>query len=328
MNNTTEQPHLLQTPAWGQLKSQFGWTVQHLNHNNSQVQILFRQLPLGLSIAYIPKGPAIDWQNSSQGQALFSAIHTEAHKRRAIFLKVEPDLEEASYPPPSEQIEAARAFFSANNFSPADSIQPQSSIVIDISGTDEAIMAVMKQKTRYNIRLARRKGVIIQHGTETDIPTFHQLAQLTAKRDGFGVHSLAYYQTAFKLFAPHHCTLLIAKFEGVPLAALMVFSHHKSAYYFYGASSNTHRNLMPTYLIQWEAMQWAKQQGCTQYDLWGIPTADRETLEAEFTQRHDGLWGVYRFKRGFGGYIVKSMGAFDYVYNPLLYKLYKLRRNV
>ena len=84
---------------------------------------------------------------------------------------------------------------------------------------------------------------------------------------------------------------------------------------------------MPTYLIQWAAIQWAKQQGCTRYDLWGIPDTDPQTLEAEFKNRNDGLWGVYRFKRGFGGKYVKTIGAFDYVYNPLLYKLYKLWRN-
>ena len=106
----------------------------------------------------------------------------------------------------------------------------------------------------------------------------------------------------------------------------MAFRHEQDAYYFYGASSDQHRNLMPSYLTQWAAICWAKNQGCIRYDLWGIPDADLATLEAEFQQRRDGLWGVYRFKRGFGGQVVQSIGAYDYVYNPLLYQLYNLRR--
>ena len=118
----------------------------------------------------------------------------------------------------------------------------------------------------------------------------------------------------------------MAEFEGEPIAGLMVFRRGEKAYYFYGASSNQHRNLMATYLIQWEAIRWAKGQGCTSYDLWGIPEADPATLEAEFQQRQDGLWGVYRFKRGFGGQVIQTIGAYDYGYNRLLYRLYSLHR--
>jgi lipid II:glycine glycyltransferase (peptidoglycan interpeptide bridge formation enzyme) len=184
----------------------------------------------------------------------------------------------------------------------------------------------MKQKTRYNIRLAERKGVIVRQGSAADVATFHRLALVTAARDGFGVHSRDYYQAACDLFSPDHCVLLVAEFEGQPLATLMAFRQGREAYYFYGASANEHRNLMAPYLLQWTAMRWAKSQGCTRYDLWGIPDADPAILEAEFEQRHDGLWGVYRFKRGFGGQWLQSVGAFDYVYYPLLYRLYKLMR--
>jgi len=104
----------------------------------------------------------------------------------------------------------------------------------------------------------------------------------------------------------------------------MVFALPPRAWYFYGASSNVHREKMPTYLLQWEAMRWAKSQGCTSYDLWGIPDEEEEMLEAEFTHRHDGLWGVYRFKRGFGGRLARSVGAWDRVYSPARYRLYRL----
>jgi len=103
----------------------------------------------------------------------------------------------------------------------------------------------------------------------------------------------------------------------------MVFSNGTRAWYLYGASSNEERNRMPTYLLQWEAMRWAKESGCKEYDFWGVPDAEHDELEADFKQRHDGLWGVYRFKRGFGGDLRRGAGPWDRVYNPLLYTFYR-----
>lgn len=321
--------HFLQGWHWGQLKSFFGWLPVRVHTEHAAAQILFKRLPLGFTIAYIPKGPQVNWHNSHYCRMLFNAIHAEAKKRRAVFLKIEPHLWVEGYAPhgqPTVQPAAFAGTLRSLGFAAADSIQPQSSIVVDISGTEEDVLAAMKQKTRYNIRLARRKGVVVRPGGEADAGVFFELARQTAARDGFGIHSLEYYRTALRLFAPDHGALLVAEFESEPLAALVVFKHGQDAFYFYGASSNVHRNLMPTYLIQWEAIRWARQHGCTRYDLWGIPNASPDTLEAEFANRSDGLWGVYRFKRGFGGDWVKSVGAFDFVYNPLLYKLYRLRR--
>jgi lipid II:glycine glycyltransferase (peptidoglycan interpeptide bridge formation enzyme) len=105
----------------------------------------------------------------------------------------------------------------------------------------------------------------------------------------------------------------------------MVARSGDQAYYLYGASTDEERNRMPTYLLQWEAMKWAMARGCKEYDLWGVPDEDEPTLEASFEERHDGLWGVYRFKRGFGGELRRAAQALDRIYNPLLYKLYLWR---
>ena len=145
----------------------------------------------------------------------------------------------------------------------------------------------------------------------------------TGTRDDFGVHSQAYYRAAYEQFVgSNRVCLLLACYKTEPLAGLMTFACGDKAWYFYGASSERHRSLMPNYLLQWEAMRWAREQGCTSYDLWGVPDADETTLEDQFTQRSDGLWGVYRFKRGFGGRLHRSLGAFDHVYSPLWYRLY------
>jgi lipid II:glycine glycyltransferase (peptidoglycan interpeptide bridge formation enzyme) len=159
-----------------------------------------------------------------------------------------------------------------------------------------------------------------------DLPAFHRMMLVTGGRDAFGVHSLDYYRKAYDLFRPAGMAeLLVAEYEGKPLASLVVFARGKRAWYFYGASSDEERNLMPTYLLQWEAMRWARSKGCIEYDLWGVPDEDEPTLEENFAQRNDGLWGVYRFKRGFGGELKRAAQALDRVYNPLLYRLYLWR---
>jgi lipid II:glycine glycyltransferase (peptidoglycan interpeptide bridge formation enzyme) len=194
--------------------------------------------------------------------------------------------------------------------------------VIDLSGSEEETLARMKQKTRYNIRLAEKKDVQVR--ASDDVACFHRLMLTTGARDEFGVHSLEYYQRAYDLFHPQGAAeLLIAEYAGEPLAGLMVFARGKRAWYFYGASSDRERNRMPAYLLQWQAMRWARERGCTEYDLWGVPDADEDQLEAGFEQRSDGLWGVYRFKRGFGGKLLRSVPAFDRVYSRLGYELYR-----
>ena len=150
------------------------------------------------------------------------------------------------------------------------------------------------------------------------IDGFYKMIQVTGGRDGFGVHSLEYYRRAYELFHPTGmCELLVAEFENKPLAALMVFARGKRAWYIYGASNDEERNRMPTYLLQWEAMRWARAKGVEEYDLWGVPDEDEATLEAQFENRNDGLWGVYRFKRGFGGELKRAAQAMDKIYNPL-----------
>jgi len=301
--------HVLQSAAWGELKAEFGWHPVRVQVGTSGAQILFRKLPLGLTIGYIPKGPI-----GSEWAGLWPEVEEECRNQHAIFLKVEPDSWEGQPFQLGEIIPGAR---------PADPIQPRQTVEIDLAGGPEDWLARMKQKTRYNIRLAEKKEVVIRE--HADIAEFYRLMQQTGQRDQFGVHSQAYYQRAYDLFAPSGaCALLTATYEGQPLASVMVFAQGNRAWYLYGASSNVERNRMPAYLVQFEAMRWAATRGCLVYDLWGIPDMDEAALEGQFTNRDDGLWGVYRFKRGFGGEVRRSVGAWDKIYQPILYKAYQL----
>jgi peptidoglycan pentaglycine glycine transferase (the first glycine) len=295
--------HLLQTGEWGELKSAFGWNPIRLVSGEIGVQILFRKLPLGFTVGYIPK--------ANLEQSLWPEIDSICKQNHAIFLKLEPDIWDHQKP---------GTWNVALGTSPHN-IQPPRTLIVDIKGSEEEILARMKQKTRYNIRLAEKKRVTVR--SWNDIESFHKMMLLTGSRDGFGVHSREYYQRAYDLLHPKQKgELLLAEYESKSLAALFVARHGNRAYYLYGASTDEERNRMPTYLLQWEAMKWAKACGCEEYDLWGVPDEEEETLEANFEKRQDGLWGVYRFKRGFGGELKRAVQAMDRIYNPLLYWAY------
>ena len=327
------EAHILQTRQWGELKSNYGWeTVRVITGSSaadpkgqSGAQILFRSMPLGFSIGYIPKGPVSQREtreNGLAGQALWGEIDSICRNRRAIFLKVEPDLLESEVVAQESTIASTRKAPTGFRVS-MHSIQPPRTILVDIGDGEDGILGRMKQKTRYNIRLAQKKGIVVS--TKADLDTFHRLMRITGQRDHFPVHSPAYYQDAYEFFHPKgQCELFQAEFDGLPIASLMAFAHGPRAWYFYGASADVHRDLMPAYLLQWEAMRWARGRGCRIYDLWGVPDHEYDFLESQFSTRSGGLWGVYRFKRGFGGQLHRAEGPWDRVYFPLIYNFYRI----
>jgi peptidoglycan pentaglycine glycine transferase (the first glycine) len=181
----------------------------------------------------------------------------------------------------------------------------------------------MKQKSRYNLRLAQKKGVTVRLGKADDLPELYRMYAETSVRDGFLIRGEDYYQTVWRTFAnpalvdrpvsmPFH-EALIAEVDGQPVAAISLFYFAGQAIYLFGMSRNTHREKMPNHLLQWEGMRRAKASGCKIYNLWGAPN--------EFDES-DNLWGVFRFKEGLGGYVLRTIGAWDFSPSPLLYRLY------
>jgi peptidoglycan pentaglycine glycine transferase (the first glycine) len=307
--STISGAHVMQHGAWGEFKSQFGWSAYRIKNGDSGAQVLIRDYPFGFRFAYIPKGPLGGNWNS-----LIPELHEFCKKKQVFVLRIEPNSWEAGS---KQLIKMPEGFFQSIP------IQPQRTIVVDLRCSEDDMLMRMKQKTRYNIRLAIKKGVSVARSK--DVNKFYELMLKTGERDQFGIHNLSYYQNAYDIFSKYRsCELFLASHEGLPLAGLMVFVHGSRAWYFYGASNNQARDRMPTYLLQWETMCWAKKMGCLEYDLWGVPDEDEPTLEKEFANRSDGLWGVYRFKRGFGGQLQRSSGAWDYIYSPLRYKLFLL----
>jgi lipid II:glycine glycyltransferase (peptidoglycan interpeptide bridge formation enzyme) len=301
--------HLLQSGYWGELKASFGWIPYRLLYASGGMQVLVRNFPLGFRMAYIPKGPV-----GEIDQSFWEEVNAFCQNNRIFLLKIEPDV---------WQSQSTNVIKNDSHRIVGRPVQPRRTIVVNLDGNEDVWLSRMKQKTRYNIRLAEKKGVIVQSSDNLNL--FYELLKTTGRRDKFGIHAQGYFQRAYELFSPgDQCVLLVASYEGNPLAAIIVFRQGKRAWYFYGASNNEERERMPTYLLQWEALRWAKQGGCLEYDLWGVPDEEEDTLEEQFLDRTEGLWGVYRFKRGFGGVLVRSIGAWDCIYDPFRYRLYKM----
>lgn len=302
------QASLLQRWAWGRFKERHGWTVARAANDDFVVQVLFKR-KLGVTIGYVPRGPAADWMNSRIG-GCFAALDGLCKKAGAALVLIEPD---ASFP---SDFSLKRFGYTKTDLS----VQPLRTIIVRCDKDDDALLAAMKQKTRYNVRLAAKRGITVRQGGVDDLPAFWSLLQTTATRDAFGVHTLDYYADLLRFFPPpNQGALLCAEYGGKIVAAAILLRGGPMAIYLAGASSDTHREHMPTYALQYAALQWARNVGCTHYDLWGIPPTDTPPDAAQGEQQNvrDGLWGVYRFKQGFGGEVVSYPGIFVRQYRPV-----------
>jgi lipid II:glycine glycyltransferase (peptidoglycan interpeptide bridge formation enzyme) len=195
-----------------------------------------------------------------------------------------------------------------------DQVQFRNTVTLDLRGSEADLLAGMKQKTRYNLRLAERKGVRVRAGSAADLDLLYRLYAETSLRDGFVIRGQDYYQAAWGRFMRAGLAQpLLAEVDGEPVAALVVFHFARTAWYMYGMSRAAHRDKMPNHLLQWHAIRRARAQGCDTYDFWGAPDAFVES---------DPLWGVWKFKEGFGGQVVRHLGAWDYAPSAAMYGLY------
>jgi len=324
--------HLLQTREWSLIKAPLGWSPSTYTWEDeagsciAACLILKRQvriLPglLSASILYAPKGPLLDWHDQPLVECVLSDLKQIAREENAIFIKIDPDIIYATGLPGTEDeksipegIRLQDSLKSSGWQYARDQIQFRNTITIDLSLANDELLARMKQKTRYNIRLAEKKGVAIRIGSLKDSAMLSKMYAETSLRNGFAVREREYYERVWKiLFDAGMLTFLIAEVEGEPVAGLILFHFAGRAYYFYGMSTEIHREYMPTYLLQWKAIQISRDLGCSVYDLWGAPEDFNES---------DLLWGVFRFKEGLGGRVIRTIGAWDFPAKRGLYNLY------
>ncbi len=314
------QPHILQSWAWTALKAQTGWTAIRLAWRSAgdpavaAAAILTRRLArrLPVAVAYVPKGPLLDWTDARLVEDVLSQIETEARRQHAIFIKIDPDVRSDT-----EVGREVSAMLRRRGWRPsAEQIQYRNTLISDLTADEDELLAAMKPKWRYNIRLAERKGVAVRPGTAADLPAFYAMYTETGGRDGFLVRPYAYYRAIWERFlADDLGHLLLAEVADRPIAGVFLFRFGPTAWYFYGASTDRNRELMPNYALQWAALCWAKAAGCSRYDWWGAPDALVES---------DPMWGVYRFKQGFGGTFTPWIGAWDFPARRAAYWAYSV----
>lgn len=307
--------HVLQSWEWGEIKSRTGWrpwrlVIEKDGEIVAAASILERRIPvLRTPIFYASRGPVADLKNVELLDLVFAEVRKLAKKQGAIFLKIDPDV-----PSTEKELLAflrSRGFRSAESGKGFEGVQPKYVFRLDISPAEETLLTNMQQKTRYNIRLAGKKGVRIRRGTRDDLPAFYRVLKETTERDQFLVRAYSYFEDLYDSLVPVGLgELFIAEYEGEIIAGTLAFVMGEKAWYIYGASSNSHRNVMPNYLIQWEMIRWAKSLGCTLYDFRGVP--------GHLTEDNP-LYGLYRFKKGFNGEYTEFIGEWDLVYRPVVY---------
>jgi len=314
---------LLQGWEWGAFKEKLGWEVKRIaveegDKITAAAQMLIKYLPGKLaSIAYIPRGPLVDWSDDETLQCLLNEVHRVARQQHAIFLKIEPPIRKTI----EYQEQLQKLSFRAS----AKTNQPRNTIILDITPEPDALLLQMRQKTRQYIRRAEREGITIRIGSSEDLHAYIELMHETGKREHFPARSEKYYENEYEALSQKgECALLIAQRDGKLLAARTVCFFGSHAAEFHAGSVGGSDNLHPNYLLVWEAIKLAKSKGCVSYDLWGIPDeieGNVELDEPSYLQRRDGLWGVYRFKSGFSRNVISYIGAYDYVYAPLPYAI-------
>ncbi len=319
--------HVLQTWEWGAFKSHYGWQpTRYLwlepedDQPRAAASVLTRRLGRWPSaVMYVPKGPALDYGDTALLEQILAHLEATAQQARALFVKIDPDVRADAAEGEAVMETLRRRRWRASR----EQIQFRNTIWLDLTRSPDELMTAMKSKWRYNTRLAMRKGVTVRRGTLADLPLLYEMYAETAARDGFVIRPEAYYCDAWGAFIEAGLAQpLIAELPPASgglgggtesVAMVLIFRFAGRAWYMYGASRTVHREKMSNHLLQWEAMQWAREQGCTTYDMWGAPDALDES---------DPLWGVYRFKRGFGGEFMRHIGAWDFPVSRPGYWLY------
>jgi peptidoglycan pentaglycine glycine transferase (the first glycine) len=323
--------HLLQSYEWGELSKFLGNRIYRLGALESgqlrgvmlltvaPVPIPARVPGLHMNWLYSARGPTVERPDAPALAALMQHAHRIARREHAVVLRVEPNIADDD-PGMEEWIAAYRRIGFRSNLI---AVHGRRSWVLDIRPSAEELLASFKMTWRQNVRSAERKGVVVREAVgDADFASYYNLLKVTSERDDFFIHDEAYHKEILREFASKgDAVLYLAEHEGEAIAAKMLIRFGDWCWDMFGASSNNKRNLKPTYLLQYRCIQWAQARGCSFFDFRTIP----EVLEPG-----EEMWGVYEYKKGFGGFSRLNMPTQDYVYRPLVYagwrKLVEVRR--
>ena len=314
-----ERCNFQQSPEWAKVKSNWKNEVVLAEDKNGKiigaVSVLIRKIPIFGNIMYSSRGPTCDIHDVAVMKQLTDGIKELSKKYNAIVYKAEPDIlsSDEEYRKIVTNL-GYRIKDNAKNF--REEIQPRYVFRLDIKGkTEDEIFAEFHSKTRYNVRLATRKGVVVKEGTREDLKEFHKIMVETGARDGFIIRPLSYFEKMYDELAPNHMKLLMAYYEGKPISGVIPIFYGNKTWYLYGASSNEHRNLMPNYLLQWNMIKYSIEQKKDMYDFRGVVGVVDESHPQ---------YGLYRFKQGFNAEFTEFIGELYINYKPFTNKMFKI----
>ena len=312
-----ERCNFQQSPEWAKVKENWKNEIVLAEDESGKIigaiSILIRKIPIFGNIMYSSRGPTCDIHDIAVMKQLTDGIKELAKKYKAIVFKAEPDI--LSSDEEFKKIVTNLGYKikdDAKNF--REEIQPRYVFRLDIKDkTEDEIFAGFHSKTRYNVRLAIKKGVEIKEGTREDLKEFHKIMVETGARDGFIIRPLEYFEKMYDCLGDH-MKVLMAYYDGKPISGVIPIFYGNKTWYLYGASSNQHRNLMPNYLLQWEMIKMAIARHDDIYDFRGV---------SGVVDENHPQYGLYRFKQGFGATFTEFIGEVYMPYKPLTYKLYR-----
>ena len=312
---THERCNFQQSLEWAKVKISWKHEVILAEDNSGKIvgslMVWIRKIPIFGNIMYSARGPVCDIHNMEVLKQLSEGIQQLAKKYNAIVMRMEPDIVSSDETFRNIMIDLGYQIKDdAKNF--REEIQPRYVFRLNTKNkTEEELFKNLHSKTRYNVRLATKKGVVIKEGTRDDLKVFHKIMVTTGIRDGFITRPLEYFERMYDCLGEKHMKLLMAYYNDEPISGVIVIMYGNKTWYLYGASSNEHRNLMPNYLLQWEMVKIALANKSDIYDLRGVPgIADNSN-------------GLYRFKKGFGAEYTEFIGEVYMEFKPFRYRLYK-----
>lgn len=311
--------HHVQTSLWAQIKDSLGWRPVRLIITRDEeivagAQVLLRSWPIFGAIGYVSKGPLLAVDDPELEDLVITELQKIAKRHRIQFLAVQP--------PDRGKCLAQRLI--CRGFRPSSNrVAPTATVLLDLSKDLDTLMAEMKSKTRYNIRLGQRKGVTVREGTERDLPSFFQLLSATGQRQGFVPIAEAYFLKIWQILSPRqYCKLFLAEYETKPVSALLAIPFGDTVIYKRGGWSGCCGQCHPNEVIHWAVIKWAKSHGYRYYDFEGVDPKVADGLIRGEPLPASKIQTVTRFKIGFGGQVILFPGSHDYIYDPALRTIY------
>ena len=311
---TNPKTNFMQTPEWANVKTEWKKEFIVVKDKSGAIKgtmsILLRKVPIiNRHIMYAPRGFICNPHDKETLKELTKRAQEIAKKYKAFIFRLDPDVLQSDEE--FRKIITELGYKTKKNIKNISQVlQPKYVFRLNVKDkTEEELLVSFESKTRYNIRLAGRKGVTVRIGTREDLETFYDIMKTTGSRDNFFIRPLSYFQKIYDEMGPEHARVYIAEYQGEAISATLPIYYGNKVWYLYGGSSNKYRNLMPNYLIQWEMIKWAIEKKCDWYDFRGV---------SGFKSENDPQYGVYKFKKGFNPEFMEFIDEMNIIYNPFI----------